>query len=82
MLQNNNLFLGSGYFAIDCNYLWRPFCHHYPFVFKLPYILQFWHCCGVVDSAAALKCNGYCLDSLLAVHFSKVSVHCRGGPGM
>ena len=31
-----------------------------------------------VDSAAALKCNGYGLKSLLAGHLEKGSVHCRG----
>ena len=36
-----------------------------------------WH----VDSAAALKCNGYGLELLLAGYFEKGGVHWRG-PGM
>ena len=31
-----------------------------------------------VDSAAALKCNGYGLESLLPGHLEKGSVHWRG----
>ena len=32
-----------------------------------------------MDSAAAFKCDGYRLESLLAGHIDKVSVHLRGG---
>ena len=35
-----------------------------------------WH----VDSAAALKCNDYSLESLLAGHLDKGNVHCRVSP--
>ena len=37
-----------------------------------------WH----MDSAAAVKCIGYRLESLLAGHFNKGSVYWRGETGM
>ena len=40
--------------------------------------VMLWH----EDSAAALKCNDYGLESLLAGHLDKGSVHWRGKPNM
>ena len=35
-----------------------------------------------MNSATALRCNGYGLESWLARHLKKGSVHWRGRPGM
>ena len=52
-------------------------------MFNLAYLLHFWlKCCGVVDRAAALKCNGHELESSLAGHLNIGSVHWRERPGM
>ena len=53
-------------------YPWRLFCHNHLCVFILPLfaiILQvtLWH----VDSAPALKCNGYKIESWLAGHLTR-----------
>ena len=63
-------------------YPWRLLCHNHSCVYiaifaTIPQVMQ-WH----MDSAPALKCNGYGLKSWLAGHLEKGSVHWRGRPGM
>ena len=53
-------------------------CLNGRYYYMVTLAVMLWH----VNSATALKCNGYGMESLLAQHLDKGSVPWRGGPGM
>ena len=75
--------IGSGYFANDSilpmeAILLSPFMCVYITIIATILVVMLWY----VDSAAALKYNGYGFESSLARQLEKDSIYWRRGPGM